>query len=280
MKDVDSPHSKAYSSIDEAAQKLFRENESAEYFEIISAVKKLGIEGVYDSTEPGQSEKLSADFRMALSYAKSWIEKLALEHAVLGKPSADAVFKEDPLTEMAARFKWKGMYKSSKYTEEEQKAYSEFAEKWNAEKARKFSELSEKYRQEICKPKKSGIPGYIAKAASAIGAAALLAFAAYEYYLKPDIKKEVEKTKTEIREEMKSAIPKIPNLDEMVEKFRPEIREELERYNTQSAENIEDAIVKTLSKYGKGSPFFEALFPELKKKLQEDIAKEQEKKEK
>ncbi|VVB81820.1 Uncharacterised protein [uncultured archaeon] len=221
--------------------------ELSPFWKIPAKLRGLGITDVFDSSN-SQSDMSSADFLMALRHAKDWIENKASLYARENRKlrDLDGLLKNDPVTDFAKRFKWRGMYDDkSEYHE----TYLKFIAKWQVEKMEKFVELVQEYR----KPRRSVLKPVAAVAAGLVALVAG-AFGSYHFYIKPDIKSEIQQSMPvmpDVDSALDSMIAKMrPELRKELEVYRSEIRKELELYNEQSEENVERAIDKVLKKRG------------------------------
>jgi hypothetical protein len=253
-------HTDYSSSLDEQTQRTYDEGS----LRVLETVRRLEIKDVYVSRNI-ESGSFDTDFTNAVRRARQWLRGTAAEYALnnrkFGK-GIDKLLEDDPLTDNAKRFHWKGMFAPAKEDEAEYgKTYLEFKLEWEKEKTEVFVSLVQENWQKM-KPRR-GWPWY-AKAAAAVLVVGAGLWLAYENYIKPDIKREV-----------RGSMPYIPTLDEMVARFKPEIRKELDRYNTNSQDNIEKAIDSFLRRKSKENPMIGMLFPQLKKKMKKEFGDEE-----
>jgi len=220
--------------------------EDVPYWKLPEKLRALGITDVFDSSN-SQSDKSNTDFLMALRHAKDWIENKASLYARENRKLKDlgALLKYDPVTDFAKRFSWRGMYDDKA---ENHEIYLKFIAEWQSEKMEKFVELVQEYR----KSKRSWKP--VAVAAAGLVALVAGAFASYHFYIKPDIKNEIQQSMPvmpDIDKVLDSVIAKLrPELRAELEIYRKDIEKKIESYNDQSEKGIKRAIDDVLKERG------------------------------
>ncbi len=290
-------------------------------FKTVEELRDIGIVDVYVGGHETSGTHHS-DFTTAVRRTRQWIEWIAMSHALADREipeNLDYLLQDDNMTEMAHRFKWRGIYfirdgkveEKDRYNEE---VYPVFSERWEKEKREVFTKLFKQYRDEINSAadvsgkiaelqesieqyqaaldthlNKRRWPLYVGAAAGFLLTITALAIGAYELYLKPDIKKETTETVRietraimgDVKKEVEEMIPDIPNLDEMVGRFLPVVKKEFEMYENRSTANMEATIGRILIKYGLSVEALKArLVEEMKKEMEKEMEKKKEEQEK